>query len=98
MEKLGGTAPAIFSRIGGEEFLALLPGVDGDVAGLIAEQFRTAVAAIRIGQPPREFGFTASMGVASLTATDRNFESALSRADTALYAAKGAGRNCVKIA
>ena len=37
------------------------------------------------------------MGVASLTAEDRDFESALSCTDTALYAAKAAGRNRVKV-
>jgi diguanylate cyclase (GGDEF)-like protein/PAS domain S-box-containing protein len=92
-----GTAPAIFSRIGGEEFLAVLPGIDADQALEIADKLRAAVAAIRVRHAPNEFGFTASMGVASLTAQDRDFEGALSRADTALYAAKAAGRNCVKV-
>jgi PleD family two-component response regulator len=72
--------------------------MDGHAAGEIAERFGITIEAIRARNSQQEFGFTASMGVASLTPVDRNFESALSRADTALYVAKGADRNCVKVA
>src|SRR5262249_39546676 len=96
-EKAGGAAQAIFARIGGEEFVVLLPGVDADAARTTAEQLRKAIAEIRVAHGKHGFGFTASMGVASVNAEDRSFESALSRADTALYAAKDAGRNCVKV-
>jgi diguanylate cyclase (GGDEF)-like protein len=75
----------------------LLPGVDGNAARSIAERLRKAVAEIRVPHGKASFGFTASMGIASISAEDRSFESALSRADTALYAAKDAGRNCVKV-
>ena len=96
-KKIGGRAPAIFARIGGEEFVVLLPGIDADAARATAEQLRKAVAKIRVPHRKGDFGFTASMGVAGVTAGDRSFESALSRADAALYAAKDAGRNCVKM-
>jgi diguanylate cyclase len=88
---------AMFARIGGEEFLAVLPGLDDSSVHALAEKLRSAIAAIRIKHTPNDLGFTASMGVATLPAGDRNFDGLLSRADTALYAAKNAGRNQVKV-
>jgi diguanylate cyclase len=96
-EIVGHAGGAIFARIGGEEFLAVLPGLDSSAAQALAEKLRTAVAAIRVGHASGDFGFTASMGVATLSSRDREFEGLLSRADTALYAAKDAGRNRVKV-
>jgi diguanylate cyclase (GGDEF)-like protein/PAS domain S-box-containing protein len=88
---------SMFARIGGEEFLAVLPGLDSNAARALAEKLRAAVAAIRVSHASGDFGFTASMGVATLSSGDREFEGLLSRADTALYAAKDAGRNRVKV-
>ncbi len=87
----------LLGRFGGEEFILLLPGVDLDSARTVAERLRERIAAV--GYPPR-FGplpLTISIGL-TVRADRESLEAALSRADAAVYAAKRAGRNCVRIA
>lgn len=88
---------AMFARIGGEEFLLLLPGLGLTAAVELAEKLRRAVETIRIDTPAGSFGFTVSMGVAMYRDEDVNFDGLLLRCDAALYEAKGSGRNCVKL-
>jgi diguanylate cyclase (GGDEF)-like protein len=78
-------------RLGGEEFLVLLPDTDGDAAGHMAERVRAAVAAA-----PTPVPVTVSIGLA--TWAGETAEEFLHRADAALYAAKDAGRNRVTAA
>jgi two-component system cell cycle response regulator len=78
-------------RLGGEEFLVLLPDTDGEAAGHMAERVRAAVAAA-----PTPVGITVSIGIA--TWTGETADDFLHRADAALYAAKDAGRNRVMAA
>lgn len=79
-------------RWGGEEFLVL--AVETDVAGalVLAERLRQSIeaATFACAKP-----LTASFGVAEFVAGD-TLEALTRRADQALYAAKGAGRNCVR--
>jgi GGDEF domain-containing protein len=82
-----------FGRWGGEEFVALLPGVDAREAALVAERIRAAVAAHRFGAGPTPL--TVSIGVASGLRSGR--EELLAAADTALYAAKRGGRDRVEL-
>lgn len=80
------------SRIGGEEFVVLLPATTLDQAVTIAERLRCGLASYRIFDMPR--AVTASFGVAQIEyGEDRG--SLMRRVDRALYAAKRAGRNCV---
>jgi two-component system, cell cycle response regulator len=72
-------------RLGGEEFLVLLPETDARAANKAAEKMRANVAAT---------GVTISVGWASWEGEDA--DDLLRRADDALYAAKAHGRNCVK--
>ena len=88
---------AMFARIGGEEFLILLPGLELGSAAEIAEELRRAIGAIRIDTPSGSFGFTASMGIATYRDDDRDFGGLLLRCDAALYEAKSGGRNCVRL-
>ncbi len=87
----------IFGRIGGEEFVTVYANQSLDRAVQAAERLREQIAAITVPTSSGEIGFTASFGVAAIKDEDENFDDLLKRADTALYAAKNAGRNCVKV-
>jgi len=81
----------ILVRWGGEEFLLVLPGVDRDVARMLAERVRIAVEALDThGLGP----VTMSAGVAGFD-SDYDFAATLKAADRRLYQAKASGRNCV---
>lgn len=82
-------------RMGGEEFLVLLPGVDaaGARTRLEAMRLRIADAGKAVGADALQV--TASIGAATLTAGDDDPVALLRRADDAMYRAKHAGRNRV---
>jgi diguanylate cyclase (GGDEF)-like protein len=81
-------------RIGGEEFLVLLPGATLEDATIIAERLRLAVESSMVGEGDR---VTMSLGVgASMEGTPFDYEVVFARADQALYAAKHSGRNAVR--
>jgi diguanylate cyclase (GGDEF)-like protein len=84
-------------RMGGEEFLLMLPGVDLDAARSRLEGIRGEVATVagRLGVPGLEV--TASIGVASLVVEDRDAAALLRRADGAMYQAKRSGRDRVVV-
>ena len=85
-------------RIGGEEFLVLMPATDKpDAALAAAERVRDAVARVDWASVDAGLRVTVSAGV-GIAGADDTLESLLGRADTALYAAKHAGRNCVRAA
>jgi diguanylate cyclase (GGDEF)-like protein len=76
-------------RVGGEEFLIVLPGAEVPRAVELAEQLRAAVAA----EPAAGLRVTMSFGVAGSAGPD--LERLLNEADTALYEAKARGRDQV---
>lgn len=86
----------LVGRVGGEEFLALLPDTDLPGAAVVAERLRAAVAALHV--PAAGGPATASAGVAGLTRSDHTPGDLLRRADHALYQAKAAGRDRVAVA
>ncbi|PWJ21239.1 diguanylate cyclase [Jannaschia seohaensis] len=89
----------IACRIGGEEFLAILPGSTLEQTRAVAERLRGAIEAMDLrledGTP---LLVTMSLGVAMLEDRDDAADHVLTIADRALYAAKGAGRNQVALA
>jgi urea transport system substrate-binding protein len=85
----------VFARLGGEEFAAFLPETDIDSALQTAERVRASVAALRLTVDHQPIGFTCSIGVTILDPLADTPESALKRADAALYAAKAEGRDRV---
>jgi diguanylate cyclase (GGDEF)-like protein len=96
---LAGTT-ARLARYGGEEFAVVLPGCEGPAAAAIAERLRAAMEArgFEHGQAGCE-QVTISIGVASARGGNgRTPESLVADADAALYAAKHAGRNRVRLA
>lgn len=87
--------PADVIRMGGEEFLVLLPGVGGDAARARLEQMRVQVSAAGEGLSIAGLAVTASIGLAAFTSDDADAASLLRRADAAMYRAKRAGRDQV---
>lgn len=83
----------IVARFGGEEFVALLPGIDVEQAMKIAERLRQTVADELIETEEKDIYVTVSIGVADCTGT--GVEKGLVNADRALYNAKDYGRNQV---
>jgi diguanylate cyclase (GGDEF)-like protein len=88
--------PAVFGRLGGEEFTVLLPGTDLGQAITIAERLRERVMRIDLSRWLGDRRITVSIGVATSAPTRDSISVILRRADAALYAAKDAGRNCVR--
>jgi diguanylate cyclase (GGDEF)-like protein len=86
----------VFGRFGGEEFLLVLPGTDLEGARLVAERVRAAVEAAQLPGLPSGPRVTVTLGVAERAAGE-DIRSLLKRADRALYAGKGAGRNRVEV-
>jgi len=81
-------------RIGGEEFLVLMPGASLGDAARVAERLRAAVESTTVGEGLR---VTMSLGVsASVEGLPFDYEAVFRRADEALYAAKHSGRNSVR--
>lgn len=86
-------------RMGGEEFLVLLPEVRDEVALLeVAEAVRDAVSAEPMTVDGERIPVTVSVGAASATRADADGDRLLSAADAGLYDAKRAGRNRVRLA
>jgi diguanylate cyclase (GGDEF)-like protein len=81
----------LFYRLGGEEFLVLLPGLDLPQGLEIAHSLRAAVAASRPGGLP----ITGSFGVSVATGGEIEFLALYRAADDAMYRAKAEGRNLV---
>ncbi len=80
------------ARLGGEEFLVLLPETDAEMAVLVAEKLRSAVADV---PAPVVGALTVSIGVSQVQLEDSDEAEAVRRADAALYRAKQSGRNRV---
>lgn len=83
------------ARLGGEEFLVLLPETGAHDARLAAERLRAAVADEVIHHGGDAFSVTASVGVTRWYPGEADLARAIVRADRALYRAKVAGRNRV---
>jgi diguanylate cyclase (GGDEF)-like protein len=86
----------VLARVGGEEFLALLPDTDVDAGQLVAERVRSSLVEWR-GPDPGLPKVTVSAGVAA-AAAPADIEQLLKAADRGLYAAKGSGRNRTVVA
>ncbi|MBT6158097.1 MAG: GGDEF domain-containing protein [Planctomycetaceae bacterium] len=81
------------ARLGGDEFVVLLPDCPLDAATETAERCRSAIAESPLSHEGREHAPTVSIGVCEAQSDDDSI-SLIKRADSALYAAKDAGRNC----
>ncbi|TNF45244.1 MAG: GGDEF domain-containing protein [Epsilonproteobacteria bacterium] len=83
-------------RMGGDEFLVLLPETNDRQATQLAERIRREIEKYKLKEN-RSLEITASFGITQYTYRDTNIEKVTRRADEALYQAKKAGRNRVEI-
>ena len=86
----------VVARVGGEEFAILLPSTDLSGAMLVAERLRELVASQVLMIDGVEIKYTVSGGVATMHDNALGLDGLMKRADQALYAAKGRGRNCIE--
>jgi diguanylate cyclase (GGDEF)-like protein len=99
----------VIGRFGGEEFVIALPDTDLPDATITADRLRSAVAASPLAAmcagvlddpdlDPDTFHLTVSIGVAVYPSDGQTVDDLLQRADRAMYAAKAAGRDRVRLA
>jgi diguanylate cyclase (GGDEF)-like protein/PAS domain S-box-containing protein len=85
-----------FARVGGEEFVLLLPQSDAEQAQQVAERLRRMVEELEVkAGADLVLRITSSFGVATLSQVVDGVDALYLAADTAMYQAKDAGRNCV---
>lgn len=84
-------------RMGGEEFVVVMPDTDGAIAEKVAERIRAQIAdtPFAVGADGQTIPVTVSVGVAAMMPGADTVEAMLKRADIALYEAKNGGRNRV---
>ena len=94
-------SPDYLGRYGGDEFVMILPETGLKQAIKAAERLRVAVAGQKIVHQSHEIHLSISVGVASvedgMNSPPMDFDAFTQNADRALYEAKKAGRNCVKV-
>ncbi|MEJ2700474.1 MAG: GGDEF domain-containing protein, partial [Desulfuromonadales bacterium] len=85
----------VFGRYGGEEFVAVLPGMETAEAFIAAERLRTAVVKSGFSYRRKPVRLTVSIGIASFPGDGAQWLRLLDRADEFMYQAKQSGRNRV---
>lgn len=87
--------PDVLARYGGDEFVILMPETRAENAVTLLERLRAKVHEIKLGE---KLPMTISCGIAqSLYDSTESPGEMMRRADLALYEAKSAGRNCVRV-
>jgi len=84
-------------RYGGEEFVVILPGIDTSVAEKIIQKILDTFSKVEFIHFNHKFNVTFSCGITDYL-TDHSANEMIEAADKALYQAKEAGRNCIKVA
>ena len=86
----------MLARLGGEEFVAVLPNIGRHTAFDVAYRMRKVIAEMPFNIPSKgQISVTCSIGGVILEDNMRDAEKAIDRADKSLYEAKASGRNCV---
>lgn len=90
----------VLARYGGEEFVVLMPETDSEAAFLMGERLRKEIEKLTVTTSQGDRSVTVSIGVASYERSGEqalDLESLIKHADQALYEAKNAGRNCIRL-
>jgi diguanylate cyclase (GGDEF)-like protein len=87
----------LLARIGGEEFLVLLPNTTAEGANAVAERILDAVRDQVLEMAEGTVTYTVSIGIAEFKGADDSLFELMKRADTALYQAKNSGRNRIQV-
>jgi len=85
------------ARIGGEEFIVLLPGKDVNYAYRLAENLRRTMETEALNFQGKSIRFTASFGISHGHLDSHSFSRLLEKADACLYRAKATGRNRIEV-
>ena len=89
----------VVARYGGDEFVVVLPETDTEMGLRVAERVRERIAGHEFtGGRALRLRLTASFGVASFPAHAQSPQQLIAAADTAMYEAKAAHKNCVRFA
>lgn len=87
----------VVSRLGGDEFLVICPNTAREGGELVAEHVLRAVNHLSVAAGEGVWHGSVSIGLTVWTPQMTHYEDLMKKADTALYAAKQKGRNCVKV-
>ncbi len=88
----------IAGRFGGDEFCVLAAVTAPEDAARLGERLRQAISMLDASRLGSDCLVTSSIGLAPVDCVEGNWQAAMDAADRALYAAKAAGRNCVRLA
>lgn len=86
----------LIGRYGGEEFLVLLPNTSQKDGLMIAERIRSYIEKTPIDIGDKMLNITVSIGISCQSGNLLSLKSLTEQADLGVYAAKDAGRNCIK--
>lgn len=84
-------------RIGGEEWLLILPGLKPEIIQPFFERLQAEAKRIRVDGIPETRQITFSMGVTCVSSDDKTLDEIVARADQALYQAKNNGRDQMQL-
>jgi len=85
------------ARYGGDEFVIVLPDTDTELAGTVAERIRSKIGRYQFtGGRRLQLSLTASFGVAAFPLHASSPQQLIACADTAMYEAKAANKNCIR--
>lgn len=85
-------------RIGGEEFLVILPETTKEKARIVLEKFRESLSQLEIVSETNIINITSSIGISQVSRDDEDSWQAVKRADFSLYNSKENGRNRITLA